>query len=86
MTKGEIAHYEQYVLLSQCFFKVCPLQRWQKASTCRKGLTLHHLQTTSDVSNEINTDISHDEYIIFQLRFALNLRITISYDTFNIRK
>ena len=75
MTKREIAHHGQYVLCYNDFQNV-----WQKASTCRKGLTLyHHLQTISGVSDEINTEISHDDYFfIFKLRFAFNLRVAIS--------
>ena len=61
-------------------FKLCLLQRRQNASTCRKRLTRFLLQTTSDVSNEINTDISHDElFLIFQIRFAFKLRIALLY-------
>ena len=37
--KGEIAHHEQVLFLSQCFQKVvCMLQTRQYASLCGKGL------------------------------------------------
>ena len=35
--KENIAHYEQFLLLPQCFIKSCLLQRHQKASTVGKG-------------------------------------------------
>ena len=69
-------------------FKMCPLQRRQKTSTCRTGLTLYHEQTTTDVSeaslmlthSEGKTAISHgDLFLLFQVRFPFNLRIIHSF-------
>ena len=40
VSKGEIARSEQFLLLSLCFSKSCPLQRCQKASIWGKGLTV----------------------------------------------
>ena len=38
----EIAHLEQFLLLSPCFQKAIPLQRRQKASILGKGLSVYH--------------------------------------------
>ena len=38
VVKGEIASFEQFLLLSLCFQKSCVLQRRQKASIPVKGL------------------------------------------------
>ena len=41
--KGEIAHYEQFLVFPQCFQKAC-FPGCQKVSLCGNGLTLY--QTT----------------------------------------
>ena len=51
MAKGEIARFEQFLLLSLCFSKSCLLQRRQKASIIGKGLTKSVPEVESFINN-----------------------------------